>query len=213
VEGAMVSASSQHVPGTSFTVPSGADGSYRFDRLAPDVYLVSAMPAPRGRAPGFVVDNVVATVKSGETAEAELTLASGGGVLVVKPVLAGGADAGAFAVVQTAAFPLSARTLGGLTQEIAAHGAGASALLFAAPGVPARQEDLSPGTYSVCVAPFPAEVHDRRGIAEYMGRQGDELRTFCVEARVGEGENAVSVPVSLPAFVPAPGPPRAPGAP
>jgi len=206
VEGAMVNASSQNVPGTSFTVPSGADGSYRFDRLAPDTYLVSAMPAPqRGRPPGFVFNNVVATVKSGETADAELTLVSGKGMLVVKPVLAGGGDAGVFAVVQTAAFPLSARTVSGLQLEVAAHGAGANALLFTAPGLPARQENLAPGAYSVCVAPFPAEVRDRRAIADYMGREGDNLPAFCVAAQVGESEKTVNVPVTLPPFVPPPG--------
>src|SRR5262249_27339205 len=43
LDGINVSAASQSVPNGTFNVQTGQDGSFRFDRLAPDTYRVSAL--------------------------------------------------------------------------------------------------------------------------------------------------------------------------
>ena len=55
-------------------------------------------------------------------------------------------------------------------------------------GNPARIDKLSPGTYTVCASPFPAEVGF--DVEDYLVREGDNLPVFCKHAQVAHGDAA-----------------------
>ncbi len=198
VEGVFVSCQSTTTPGAIYSVASGPDGSYRFDRLAPDVYKVSAtvgMPmtgmrfyskqieVPSGKQvsidlvvePGTVTLDVTVTPKAGKTGVANVYLASGS---------------------------LVAKTANELGLKMAAAGPGASQWVIVRNGEPARFGEVAAGAYSVCAVPFPAEVKGMAAMG-YAERHGDTLAAFCKPVTVAAAPDAqaAQLPVELPPFI------------
>src|SRR5262249_11378555 len=77
--GALVMANPQQAARGTFMVRTGDDGNYRFDKLAPDTYRVSAMKSAGGMG-GNLISKVV-PVQMEATARADFDL-PGGGVTV-----------------------------------------------------------------------------------------------------------------------------------
>jgi hypothetical protein len=203
LEAIVVNATPSKVPNNNFAVQTGADGKFRFDRLAPDTYQVSAMPS-RGFMAGFQFHSRTVTVTSNQIATVSLTVDEGPGTLIVQLTPPEGRTVN-FALVRIASFPVSAATARELEAKItAAPDNLRSYIQWTINGMPARQADLPAGKYTACAIPFPAEVMGMQQTMDYMMREGDNLKVFCAEQTVVEGEQTLSIPVEIPAFVPPP---------
>jgi hypothetical protein len=199
-EGVVVTAQATTTPGALFSVASGPDGGYRFDRLAPEVYKVSAtlgMPMI-----GMKFYSKEATVESGKTTTVDLAIEQGQVSLVVTPVATAPARVGvaSMSIVSGVIAATSARDL---QLRLAAAGPGASQWAVLVDGGSATFTDLVAGTYSACAVPFPAEVQGMAAMG-YRDRHGDTLPAFCKQVVVTPqpAQQSVDIAVELPPFVP-----------
>lgn len=198
-EGVFVSAQSTTTPGALYNVASGPDGTYRFDRLAPDTYKVSAtlgMPMMGMRFYSQQID-----VPSGKEVTVDLTADGGSVTLNVTAVPKSGTLG--VASVWLPSGTVTATTANDLALKLAALGQSTSQWVIIRSGEPAEMKELTPGTYSACVVPFPAEVKGM-GAMSYSEKHGDTLKAFCqaVTVAASPATQSVSVSVELPPFVP-----------
>jgi protocatechuate 3,4-dioxygenase beta subunit len=204
--GIAVTCQAAATPGAIFTVIAGADGAYRFDALAPDSYKVSAMVGnPRS---GMKSYSQQANVPSGGQVTVNLVVDPGTIMVQVTAVPSGGALGIASTWLVSGA--LSAATTTDLQHKLAASGAGTSARSFALATGVAMFGQTSPGDYTACVAPLPAEVRGG-GARCYATDRGDTLPVFCQPVTVAAGPDTqtVQVPVVVPAYTPDPNCPNA----
>jgi uncharacterized GH25 family protein len=199
VEGIFVSCQSTTTPGAIYAVASGADGGYRYDKLAPDTYKVSAtvgMPMAGMKFYSKQVD-----VPPGTEVTVDLAVEPGAVTLDVTPV----AQKGVLGVasVWLATGSITATTATELQLKMAAAGPGASQWVIIRQGEPAAFSEVAPASYSACVVPFPSEV---KGMATmgYVERHGDKLPAYCKAVVVQQtpDKQGVSVPVEIPPYIP-----------
>jgi len=204
VEGVFVSCQSTTTPGAIYSVASGPDGGYRFDRLAGDVYKVSATVGMPMIGMKFYSKQVA--VPSGGQVSVDLTVEPGTVTLEAKVTATNGKLGVAQVTLTTGT--LVATTYNELSLKLAAAGAGASQLVIIRNGEPARLSEIAAGTYSLCIVPYPAEVKGF-GAMGYIERHGDSLLSFCKPVSVAPSPDAqnVAVSVELPPFVADPAPP------
>jgi hypothetical protein len=96
-----------------------------------------------------------------------------------------------------------ARTANDLQLRTAAAGMSAMQWVIIRSGEPAKFAEVSPGTYSACVVPFPAEVQGMAAMG-YVDRHGDSLPAFCQKVTVAAAPESqtATVPVEIPPFEP-----------
>ena len=198
VEGVFVSCQSTTTPGAIYSVASGPDGSYRFDRLAPDIYKVSATVGFPMVGMKFYSKQI--EVPSGKQVTIDLVVEPGAVTLDVTVVARQGKVG--VANVWLASGSITAKTANELGLKLAAAGPGASQWVIIRNGEPARVSEVVPGAYSVCVVPFPAEVKGMAAMG-YGERHGDTLPAFCKPVTVSPAPDtqAAQVPVELPPFI------------
>jgi hypothetical protein len=187
-------------PNAMYTVSTGGDGTYRFDRLAPDLYKVSAMLGSPMRGLAFHSSQV--TVVSGQEAHADLTVEKGAVTLEVKATAAGdGEFRGGFAWLIRGV--IVARTGRELALRHARMPAGMSSMSVMFGGRPAIFDDLVPGGYTVCVSALPREAAGMQAM-NYLERHGDDLPSVCRPAMVAEApaKQSIGVTVEIPPFMP-----------
>jgi hypothetical protein len=198
----VVTAQPKTGPKAMFSVITGADGNYRFDRLAADTYVVSVMlGADPMRGLGFHSRTI--RVAAGEATRADLAVDAGTITLVVTPVAPGAMVT--FALVESIAGAHAPRRYGDLEQLAMARDAGSSSFGMSFAGRPVRIERLAPGVHTVCAAPYPTEVGMTEG-EEYMLREGDNLPVFCKQVTITArpAEQTLELEVAIPPYVPAP---------
>jgi uncharacterized GH25 family protein len=200
----IVNASSQTVPGAMFGVATGADGKFRFDRLAPDSYKVSAMLGMPMTGMGF--HSYLAHVKSGQTATINIVVNTGNVNLTVAIKPNDGKEAPfthVFAVRGGLKPPATAREL---NLAVAQLPESYHKWTFSFGTAPAQVKDIIPAEYMVCAVPYPREVSGMGPIFEYMGREGDNLKAFCQPVTVAAAPEtqSASLKVDVPEFVPPP---------
>jgi len=209
-DGVLVTCQATSTPGAVYTVAAGGDGAYRFDRLAPDTYKVSATLG-NPRAGMHFYSNQIA-VPAGQQVTLDLSVDAGTVTLDVAITAAGGAAGAAFAWLASGA--ITASTANELSLRLAAAGPGASQRVGVRAGAPAELTSVAPGAYTVCVTPFPREVQGA-ALFGYFDRHGDTLPTFCKAVVVAASPDTQTTEVTVvpPAFIPdAPGPgPGGPG--
>ena len=203
-EGVFVSAQSTTTPGALYNVASGPDGTYRFDKLAPDTYKVSAtlgMPMMGMRFYSKQID-----VPSGREVTIDLAVEPGSVTLAVTPKPKTGA-VGVASVWLTSGM-IAVKSATELSVRMAAAGPGASQWVILRNGEPAQFKEVAPGAYSACIVPFPLEV---RGMAAmgYVERHGDKLPAFCKSITVTEAPatQTSDVPIEIPPMIPDAPPP------
>jgi hypothetical protein len=198
-EGIFVSCQSTTVPGSIYAVASGPDGAYRYDRLAPDTYKISATVGMPMMGMKFYSKEV--TVPMGKEVTQDLTADPGSVTLEVTAVPKAG-KLGVASVFMTSGV-VAARTANDLGLKMAASGPSSSQWVIIRNGEPARFTEMSAGSYTACVIPFPAEVQGM-GAMGYADRHSDSLPAYCAPIKVGESPStqSASVPVELPPFVP-----------
>ncbi|MCW5808201.1 MAG: carboxypeptidase regulatory-like domain-containing protein, partial [Deltaproteobacteria bacterium] len=199
-EGVFVSVQSTTSPGAIFGVATGPDGAYRYDRLAPDTYKVSAMG---GGMPmrGMRFYSKQVDVPPGREVHVDLAVEEGAITLEMTAV----PKAGTLGVVtgRIVSGTLTARTLNELDLRMAAAGPGTSAMTAAPPGRPLAFQNLVAGTYTACAVPFPVEVKEMMAVMGYAERHGDSLLAFCktVTVAAAPATQSLSVQVELPPFI------------
>jgi protocatechuate 3,4-dioxygenase beta subunit len=198
----IVTAQSKTVAEAMFTVLAGSDGTYRFDRLATDRYLVSAMV---GMDPtrGINFHGRTAAVTAGATVKLDLAIGAGDLTLVVTPVA--GDKPVKLALVESYDGTVEARTHADLDRLGTTRDTNRSTFGMSFGGKPARITGLPPGVTTVCVCPYPDEV-DPVASEDYMVREGDKLPVFCKQLTLAAApaEQQLQITVEIPKFVPPP---------
>jgi protocatechuate 3,4-dioxygenase beta subunit len=199
----IVTAASLTVPTAMFSVASGEDGTFRFDRLAPDKYKVSAMTGSPMRGMGFHSTSVA--VESGKTAHVDLAIDAGTIKLVASVVEKSGKPLG-FALLMGVEGKITAKVARDLWSQIGGIGQGYSHQGFSVRGMPVELPELKPSIYTLCAVPYPVEVKEFGQIMEYGEREGDTLPVTCKQVNVTAepAEQKVSIEVTAPAYVPPP---------
>lgn len=201
-EGIVVTCQSTSTPGAVYAVAAGADSAYRFDRLAPDVYKVSATLGQPFTGMRFYSKQI--EVPAGQEVTADLAVDPG----TIELDLAITARSGTLGITSAwlVGGLLSATNASDLSLKIAAAGAGTSQRVVARGADPARFTAVAPGNYSACATPYPAEV---RGTAvfDYVARHSDALPAFCKPIVVAPAPNqqTAEIAVDVPPFIPDPG--------
>jgi len=200
-EGVIVTATSVLFPAVTFNVASGADGSYRFDRLIGDTYRVKAM---FGASPmsGMSFFAETATVTADNTSALNIDFTEGGAEITV--VLSSEDELG-FARIAIVGPDVSATTARELETAMGAQ-TGFESFSMSIRGRPASAKNVQPGKYNLCAVVFPSEVRGMDGTMGYMEREGDNLAIQCQLLEVPEGTKELEVTMSViaPDFVPAP---------
>ncbi|HEU4613593.1 MAG TPA: carboxypeptidase-like regulatory domain-containing protein, partial [Kofleriaceae bacterium] len=191
-EGVLVSCQSTSAPGAIYGVASGPDGAYRYDRLAPDTYKVSATVGMPMVGMKFYSKDVV--VPPGKEVTVDLAVEPGSVTVNVQAVAKSGTLGVATAFLISGS--VVAHTANDLGVSTAASGPGASQLVIIRSGEPAKFTEIVPGTYSACVVPFPAEVHGMAAMG-YIDRHGDALPAFCQRVAVGASPAVQTATVSV----------------
>ncbi len=206
-EGVFVTCQSTTTPGAIYSVASGPDGTYRFDRLAPDVYKVSAMLGMPMTGMKFYSKQI--EVPPGKEVTIDLAVEPGAVTLDVTSVPKAGKLG--VASVWLASGAIRAKSMNELGLAMAAAGPGASQLVIVRRGEPARFAEVVPGSYSACVVPYPAEVKGMAAMG-YSERHGDTMLAFCKTVTIAPSPDSqtTSVTVELPPFIPD-APPAGPG--
>jgi hypothetical protein len=200
-DGVLVTCQSTSTPGAVYTVAAGGDGAYRFDRLAPDTYKVSATVGSLRAGMKFYSKQIA--VPSGQQVTLDLSVDPGTVTVDVAVTAAAPVFVAPTWLVHGA---ITATTASELSLAVAGAGAGNSALSIIVTGKPAVFTEVAPGPYTACATPLPAEVSPiaARG---YVDRHADTLRAFCTPVTVAAAPatQQVSLAVTLPAYIPDPG--------
>jgi protocatechuate 3,4-dioxygenase beta subunit len=192
--GAAVVAQAQSSYRGQFVVKAGDDGAFRFDKLSPDVYLVSAVrPQSIG---SFDMQTEVARVESGKVAHVDLALVRTDLSLTLTVVTVEGkpVKSGIAFLVNGAC---NATTAIEIEHVLAAKGAGGFQQGFIAGGQPKTFPNLSAGSYTVCVLPVEGDVRDQND-AEHAFRDPDALPVTCKPIVVAASPSSQSVTVAVP---------------
>lgn len=198
-----VSVQSRSSYGAQFGVSTGDDGTFRFDRLAPGDYKLSALVGTPFSGMKFYSEDV--QVAANQTVEQDLGLQDGTVTLIVN-TRPKNADKLNFAFLRLASGKLEVTTANQLERTIAAlSGTSFSSLAFSFGGQPAKLKDIPPGEYTVCATPYPNEL-ERQGFGAYIERQGDNMRVFCqfLAMPASPEEQQLTLEVEVPEFVPDP---------
>jgi protocatechuate 3,4-dioxygenase beta subunit len=205
---AVVTASSQAASTSSFVVSTGADGTFRFDHLAPDTYKVSAVV---GRSPkmGFRYTGTTVQAISGQTVNVTLVIADGVTLLVhVAPTGGKPLDRALVYVITGDQAATSAR-------DVALAAGAAPGFTFtgaAITGQPATVQAVPAGHYTVCAVAIPNEVQGMSKAYAYVDREGASMPSVCapLDVTADPPQQDVSLQVVVPPFVPDPGGPTPP---
>lgn len=196
-EGVFVSCQSTTTPGAIYAVASGPDGGYRYDKLAPDTYKVSATVGMPMMGMKFYSKEIA--VPPGQEVSMDLTADPGTVTLAVTAVAKSGKVGVANAFISSGV--VVARTATDLGLKMAASGPTSSQWVIIRNGEPAKFNEVIPGAYSVCIVPFPSEVQGMAAMG-YADRHSDSLPAYCQQVRVQPSPAAqtASVTVEIPAF-------------
>lgn len=199
IEGTFVSCQSTTTPGAIYGVASGPDGGYRYDKLAPDTYKVSATVGMPMQGMKFYSKEIY--VPPGKEVKVDLEVQAGAVTLDVNAAPSNGQLGVASAWVASGV--IVAHTANDLSLKMAAAGPGSSQWVIIRRGEPAKFSELMPGQYSACVVAFPAEVKGMAAMG-YIEKNSDKLPAVCQVVTVNPtpAEQTVNVAVELPPYIP-----------
>jgi len=146
---------------------------------------------------GMAFHSSQVVVASGKEAHADLKIEKGAIAFEVKAKARDGEFRGGFAWMIRGT--ISASNGRELSQRVAAMPAGLATFSVMFGGRPASFEDLSPGTYTVCVSALPTAAAGPQAMG-YLERHGDELPTLCKPAVLAEApaKQTMEVVVDIP---------------
>ena len=196
--GLAVTAQSTTTPGALNVIAAGPDGAFRFDRLAPDTYKVSATIGSPRRGLQFYSQQV--DVPPGANVTVNLTVNQGEVELDLTAVATGSQVGMGVAYISSA--PITATTASALSLALAAAGQGTSQMSIIRGGGPAVFTDVVPGTYSACVVALPLQVQGF-GAMGYAERHGGTLPSVCQPVTVAAtpATQSASITVQIPPYI------------
>jgi hypothetical protein len=191
----VVTAAPQGTPDVTFTITTGPDGTFRFDRLAPDTYRVSAVGRGGGRGVGL--HTAVVTLAAGQNGHVQLSFDTAGVTLLVTAQAPDGTAAPSMIYVVQGA--IAATTAKALRLAVSQSSASYTFVGFAG-GRPARAQNVAPGQYTACAVPVPKSAQGP-GAFGYLLQNSDKLAAFCTAHTVTADppEQSVAIPVTVPA--------------
>jgi hypothetical protein len=197
----IVTAQAVNTPNAMYSVGSGPDGTFRFDRLAPDTYKVSAMLGNPMRGMAFYSKQVV--VGMGTPATVDLEVEKGSVTVSAKVTPSNGTVTGGAAWIISGV--VSARNADELNLMTAQQQAGTSSFGILFGGRPATFASTRPGDYTVCAAVLPAALNPMQGM-QYFQNHAADLPVTCkmVKVTAAPTEQSFTVATTLPALVPDP---------
>ncbi|MEZ4403744.1 MAG: carboxypeptidase-like regulatory domain-containing protein [Kofleriaceae bacterium] len=200
-DGTIVTVQAVNTPNAMYSVASGPDGSFRFDKLAPDTYKVSAMLGSPMRGMAFYSKQVPVTVDKPAT----VTLAvERGEVTVVAQVTAdnGEIKGGAAWLISGA---IAAKNAEELELISAQQQAGSTTFGILMGNRPASFANTRPGAYTLCAAVLPAALNPMQGM-DYFQNHAVDLPVVCKAVKVAAAplEQTVALTTTLPPLVPDP---------
>ena len=197
----IVTAQAVNTPNAMYSVASGPDGTFRFDRLAPDTYKVSAMLGNPMRGMAFYSKQVV--VGMGTPATVDLEVEKGSVTVSAKVTASNGTVTGGAAWIISGV--VSARNADELNLMTAQQQAGTSSFGILFGGRPATFASTRPGDYTVCAAVLPAALNPMQGM-QYFQNHAADLPVTCKAMRVlaQPAEQSIDIQTTLPALVPDP---------
>lgn len=200
VEGVAVNASPLAMAnGSNLVVSTGPDGRYKFDRMAADTYVVSAMTGMSPLA-GMSLNGVEVVVEQGMTARADLTLPEDPVTLEVSLLLPDGSNA-PLAEVVVVSGTVESTTAKQIHDYVDNVQGGFSSFNLVITPRPTKVNDLQPGEHTVCAIVFPEGMNKSSTpeVMAYIEDNLDELPSECVPVTLGpEPEQKLSVQVVYP---------------
>jgi protocatechuate 3,4-dioxygenase beta subunit len=195
-----VTATSVKAPSVAFSVATGPDGTYRFDRLAPDSYRVKAMAAGSPMR-GMSFYSALVDVLPDSKATLDIDLEAGATTLNVALTADEELNFSRLTILAGAVQAATAREL----EAVVGAGTGFEGFGMSIRGQPAQAKGLNAGQYSVCATVYPPQVKGMGGVMDYMKREGDNLIVQCESVTIGDAaEQNMTMKVVVPAFVPDP---------
>ena len=160
----------RQAPSSTLFLTTGADGSYRFDKVSPGAYTLTVMIGGGGARPGDMYSRLV-DVRAGETATLEVDLGAEGVTLDVTATEADGAVSKA-ALVWLVSGNIGSGTMDQLFAQVAERGPGSIHTRMALGGKPAHFESVAAGAYSACAIGIPLDVNDPSAMQRMRGMMG-----------------------------------------
>lgn len=194
-ENVFISAQSVTAPDAMFNVASGPDGTYRFDKLAPDTYKVSAalgMPMT-----GMQFFSKTVAVKSGGTANLDIEVAKG--TLTLTADLSAPSGKVGAALLYLIGGTIAAKNGADLARMSADLPSGYSSFAIYM-GKAKTFGELTAGTYTLCAMPYPIDLAPMDTMA-YGERHGDDMPVFCKTQAI-DANRTVTLSVTPPALLP-----------
>lgn len=199
-EGVIVTAQPTSSAGAIYSVASGADGAFRLDRLAPDVYKVSAMTGMNPmRGMGFFSRQIA--VEGGAETRVDVVIEKGTISLAATGKSPDGAPVSGMGWLASGA--VAAANGRELQERLARQGDGMSTMAIMIAGGPATFRELTAGMYTVCLLPLPGGLQGPQAM-RYAMNHGEDLPAFCrqVEVKAAPAEQQVEVEVTIPPMLP-----------
>jgi hypothetical protein len=195
----MVMAQPQQAVRGNFIVQGGEDGTYRYDKLAPDTYRVSAMKQG-GMLTGGLHTKVV-TVEPDKTTRLDLDVpASGVGVtLTISPPA--GATVATAQVILVSGGTFSVTNADEFNDRMGELGPGSLHQGFILKGEPVKLENIAPGAYSACGIPIPGDINspaDMMKLRDKMHLLVVACQPATIAAQPAEQTIAIKVPTPPP---------------
>jgi len=192
----IVTAQPQAAAKGTFMVQSGEDGAYRFDKLAPDVYLVTGMRAGGMMGGGNMVTRTVTVGENG--GHLDIDLPTGGVTVTVGITPPAGAKV-TTAQVLLLTGRVVATTGEQLADAVAERGEGSLHPGFVMKSQPAKFDGVVPGAYSACAVPIPGDINSPADMMRIQ-QNLDKLVCACIPATVAESpsQQTLNVPVPIP---------------
>jgi hypothetical protein len=197
-EDTIITAQAVNTPNAMYSVASGPDGTFRFDKLAPDTYKVSAMLGSPMRGMSFYSKQVVVGV--GTPATVELAVETGTIKVIAKVSASNGEIKGGAAWLITGT--LAPHTAEELNLLAAQQTAGRSSFGILFGGRPATFENTRVGDYTICVAALPAGLPPMQGM-DYFQNHADQLPVTCKSVKIPAAplEQTIDLVTTLPPLI------------
>lgn len=200
-ENTIVTAQSVNTPNAMYSVASGDDGAFRFDKLAPDVYKVSAMLGSPMRGMSFYSKQVTVGGEGSPPATVDLAVEKGAVTLTLHISAKAGEMKGGFAWLISGS--VAPKTIDDLNLITAKLPESQSTFGFLFGGRPVTYDNLRAGMFTACAALMPGEISDMQQGMTYFDRHGDDLPVTCKPVRVLDTppQQSVDLVVPLPPFI------------
>jgi protocatechuate 3,4-dioxygenase beta subunit len=196
--GTVVIAAARGAMRSMFFTISGKDGSYGFDQLGAESYLVQAMVGSGGGKPKDL-HAVSVTVKPGSKVEADIDILTGPNRVEITVAADDGSPVAA-ASVSLLSIEIDAATMAEMREKGPPEGASGSMYIrMSIGGQPAIIEGIPPGKYTACATAIPVDPNDPQAMQKMSPEIVEGAPMKCVPAPVAAEPASQKVVVTVPA--------------